>query len=125
MTGGIQHLDGEIAHFHGVALVIEPGFAHGDKGIAHISVAGLAAIFGVDIHRGTGVFLQICHAHGVVHVTVGEQNGHTLHVVALQIVQNHVGISAGVDDGGFHCGLIGENVAVGADEADLHGFNQH
>ena len=58
-------------------------------------------------------------------LAVGEQDGHGGPALLLDELSDVSAVIAGIDHSAGLGGLVGEDVAVGADEANLHGFNQH
>ena len=119
VAGGMEHLDGQLAQRQLVALavVVQIGDLSGQGEQVGARPVG---VFLVDIDLGIGQGLvQLGHGGGVVVVAVGQEN-----ILHLQIPQgeggeNSVGLVTGIDDGGLVGGLVDEQIAVGADGADL------
>ena len=69
--------------------------------------------------------MDLVETHAVIEMTVREQDGAHMEMAALNIVENEIGVRAGVDDGGVERCLVRDNVAIGLQVSDFDGFDEH
>ena len=122
VAGGAEHVHGQIAHMDGAAFIVELNRLHRPHLVAELATVPSLWIVGLgDIDGQIGVDRQqIGHAQHMVKVAVGQQNELYVQVVLPDARQDLIGASAGIDHGGGVVrGFIGEQIAVGADHADL------
>ena len=122
VAGGAEHVHRQIAHVDRTALIVKLNRLHRPHLVAELAaVPGLWIVGLGDIDGQIGVDRQqIGHAQHMVKVAVGQQNELYVQVVLPDARQDLIGASAGIDHGGgVACRLVGEQIAVGADHADL------
>lgn len=124
VAGRLHDAEGQIADLDLVALLIKDGALGRGERVA-VERDGCARVERVHVHGRAGLLVHGVDGAGVVIVAVREQDGAAGEVVVLEVVENGVGLVAGVDDGALERGLVRDDVAVGHEVPDGQTFDEH
>ena len=129
VAGRFQHVKRERACLDHVALADKHGIVRRIELkilVAEHAVADVGREIGVGhIHRCAGRVIDLLQPHAVIEMAVREQNGAHMEMAALDIVENEIGVRAGVNDGGVERRFVRDDVAVGLQVSDFDGFDEH